>query len=225
MRLNMPRRPPPKLNYINIFLGSGILALFVALLFAAISLYGGVASMLAGRIVLVISGAVACLGFLFAERCLKKSARFRIALAFFTITILGLGFWRLDAAIVWSKGRHITLDQKQGLASLRDEFPKRCGILIYVPKDSTESQDYGKEIQAGLQMHRAKANLIYEGVLASPVGLVVGVRSSFEPCGYAGEMMSVGMSTLHIPSRFVEGFPRADETVVIIFVGTKPPYD
>ncbi|MGC2420093.1 MAG: hypothetical protein WA405_00415 [Candidatus Acidiferrales bacterium] len=122
-------------------------------------------------------------------------------------------------------GRHLSDDQKEGLAKLRDSFPKQCGILVYVPDDSIESQNYGKEIQSGLQMHGGKANIIHEGVLPAPVGLVVGVRSSLEPCGYAGEILSVGMGAIHIPARLAEGFPRADETVVVVFVGTKPPYD
>ena len=181
--------------------------------------------MFAARIVLVISGTVGCLGFLLAEWCLKKSVRFKIALAFSTITLLGWGFWRLDSAIVWSKSRHLTLEQREGLAKMRDAFPKQCGILVYVPGDSIESQDYGREIQGGLQMHGGRANIVHEGVMTAPVGLVVGVRSSLEPCGYAGELLSGGMGALHMPSRFVEGFPRADETVVIVFVGTRPPYE
>jgi hypothetical protein len=122
-------------------------------------------------------------------------------------------------------GRHLSQEQKEGLAKMRDNYPKQCGILIYVPSDSLESQNYGKEIQDGLQLHGAKANIIHEGVMPAPIGIVVGVRSSLEPCGYAGERLSGGMDILKMPNRFVEGFPRADETVVIIFVGTKPPYD
>lgn len=124
-----------------------------------------------------------------------------------------------------SKERHITSEQKEGLAALRDALPKQCGMLVYVPEDSAESQNYGREIQSGLQLHGARANIIHEGVMATPIGLVVGVHSSFEPCGYAGEMLSGGMGGLHMPTRFVEGFPRTDETTVILFVGIKPPYD
>jgi hypothetical protein len=140
------------------------------------------------------------------------------------LAILG-GFF-LIAWFVWPlNGRHLNQEQKEGLAKIRDGFPKQCGILIYVPSDSMESQNYGKEIQGGLQLHGGKANIIHEGVLSAPIGILVGVRSSLEPCGYAGEMLSGGMDVLKMPTRFVERFPRADETVVIVFVGTKPPYD
>lgn len=114
---------------------------------------------------------------------------------------------------------------ERGLAKLRDEFPQACGTLVYVPEDSRESRDYGKEIQAGLQMHGAKANIVHEGVMPTPIGIVVGVHSSLEPCGFAGENLSVGMHLLNIPSRLAEGFPRVDASTVIVFVGTKPPYD
>jgi hypothetical protein len=122
-------------------------------------------------------------------------------------------------------GRHLTQEQKEGLAKLRDEFPQACGTLVYVPEDSRESRDYRKEIQAGLQMHGAKANIVHEGVMPTPIGIVVGVHSSLEPCGFAGENLSVGMHLLNIPSRLAEGFPRVDASTVIVFVGTKPPYD
>ena len=102
--------------------------------------------------------------------------------------------WGMVALIgyVMYPGRHLSQEQKEGLAKMRDNFPKQCGILIYVPSDSLESQNYGKEIQDGLQLHGAKANIIHEGVMPAPIGIVVGVRSSLEPCGYAGESYQEG---------------------------------
>ncbi len=123
--------------------------------------------------------------------------------------------------------RHLSGQQKEGLANARDNFPKHCGMLVYVPIESIEAQNYGKEIQDALQMHGSKTNLIYAGAMEPPIGIVVGVRSSLEPCGFAGEMLSVQMThDLHMPARLQERFsPYADETTVVIFVGTKPNYE
>jgi hypothetical protein len=150
---------------------------------------------------------------------LRTSPKLALAGIWVVVILLGYKMWPP------SGGRHLTKEQREGLAKLRDEFPKDCGSLVYVPKDSKESQEYGKEIQSGLQMHGARANIVHEGAMPTPVGIVVGVRSSLEPCGFAGENLSVGMGILNIPSRLEEGFPRSDASVVIVFVGAKPPYE
>jgi len=150
---------------------------------------------------------------------LHTSPKLVVAGIWIGLILLGYKMWPARS------GRHLTQEQKEGIAKLRDEFPKDCGTLVYVPVDSKESQDYGKEIQTGLQMHGARANIVLEGSMPTPVGIVVGVRSSLEPCGFAGENLSVGMGILNIPSRLEQAFPRSDASAVIVFVGTKPPYD
>jgi hypothetical protein len=122
-------------------------------------------------------------------------------------------------------GRHLNRTQREGLAEIRDSLPKNCGMLVYVPIESNEAQNYGKEIQAALQSRVSKANLIYSGAMVTPVGIVVGVLSSLNSCGFAGEMASVQMHTLGIPARLQENFPNDDEKTIIICVGIKPPYD
>jgi hypothetical protein len=142
----------------------------------------------------------------------------------FLIIWIGIGlFWY--KILPPASGRHLTREQREGLARLRDSFPPNCGLLVYVPGDSPESQNYGREIQSALTSHGKKANLIYEGVMITPIGVVVGVHSSLEPCGNAGEMLSLGIESLHIPTRLAEDFPRASDTVSIIYVGAKQPYD
>jgi hypothetical protein len=150
---------------------------------------------------------------------LPTSPKLVVAGIWIGLILLGFKVWPPRS------GRHLTQEQKEGLAKLRDEFPKDCGTLVHVPKDSREPQDYGKEIQAGVQMHGARANIVHEGSMPTPVGIVIGVCSSLEPCGFAGENLSVGMEILNIPSRLEQGFPRSDASIVIVFVGTKPPYD
>lgn len=162
--------------------------------------------------------AIAGVGFTISAHYFKRLT-FKMLLLIWAMVFL-LGYF-----LPLLNGRHLSQEQKEGLAKIRDTFPKQCGILIYVPSDSMESQNYGKEIQDGLQLHGGKANIIHEGVMAAPIGIVVGVRSSLEPCGDAGERLSGGMDVLKMPTRFVEGFPRADQTVVIVFVGTKQQYD
>jgi amino acid transporter len=163
--------------------------------------------------------AIAGIGFTVSAYYFRRLGFWKFLFIWGLVSLVGYSLWPPP------NGRHLSRDQKEGLAKLRDGFPKQCGILVYVPDDSVESQNYGQEIQSGLQLHGAKANIVHEGVMPAPIGLVVGVRSSLEPCGYAGEMLSGGMDAMHMPARLVEGFPRADETVVVIFVGTKPPYD
>jgi hypothetical protein len=122
------------------------------------------------------------------------------------------------------KGRHLTKEQRKGLAKLRDRHPPICGLLVDVPSDRAELQNYGKEIQSALT-HGKKANLLYERVMVTSVGVVVGVHSSLEPCGNGGEMLSLEIESLHIPTRLAEEFPRAFDTGAIIYVGAKQPYD
>jgi hypothetical protein len=163
---------------------------------------------------------------LFAAICFTISAKH-----FGKLNRLSFFFVWIGIGLFWYKtlpppsGRHLTREQREGLANLRDSFPPNCGLLVYVPGDSAESQNYGKEIQSALTSHGKKANLIYEGVMVTPIGVVVGVHSSLEPCGHAGEMLSLGIEGLHIPTRLAEDFPRASDTVSIIYVGAKQPYD
>jgi len=122
-------------------------------------------------------------------------------------------------------GRHLTQTQKEGLAELRDALPSFCGMLVYVPIESKEAQVYGKEIDSALVAHGKKANLIIAGAFEPPTGLVVGVRSELDPCGRAGEDISFRLThNLDMPARIQEQFPYAAETVVVLFVGLKPPY-
>src|SRR3989454_654020 len=134
---------------------------------------------------------------------------------------LGRAIWPKD------QGRHLSQKQKEGLAKARDNFPQNCGMLVYVPIESTEAQNYGKEIQAALQAHGLRANLIHAGAVDPPVGVVVGIRSVTDSCGFAGENLSATMTyKLQIPARLQESFtPYVNETTVIVFVGIKPNYD
>ena len=208
------------------FLTSAILALFLTLFFEALNLYG-VASVIVARIVLVASGVVACAGILLAEHFLRKSRRFRATLAIVTILIVSIALWCSDYAIRAAKGRHLTGEQRDGLTRLRDSIPPTCGLLVYVPQESLEAQNYGKEIQSALQARGKKSNLIYSGAFEPPTGIVVGIRSVFDPCGQSGEALSTEMGfSLHMPARLQEGFlPYAGETTIVIFVGIRPNYD
>ena len=134
---------------------------------------------------------------------------------------LGRAIWPKD------QGRHLSQKQKEGLAKARDNFPQNCGMLVYVPIESTEAQNYGKEIQAALQAHGLRANLIHAGAVDPPVGVVVGIRSVTDSCGFTGENLSATMTyKLQIPARLQESFtPYVNETTVIVFVGIKPNYD
>src|SRR5207245_6125986 len=104
--------------------------------------------------------------------------------------VFGLAAWGINTWAVKTKERHQTQEQRQGLAKLRDSIPGNCGILVYVPIESPEAQNFGKEIHEALQIYGKRANMVYEGAMAPPTGVVVGVRSSLEPCGFAGEMLS-----------------------------------
>lgn len=170
----------------------------------------------------VILALVACLSFLLSAWYFGWIARTPYLTVIALIVVTG-GMYLL-AKKVWPH-RYLTDEQRESLATLLDRLPKECGMLVYVPDDSAEAQAFGKDVQAGFQKHGRKANLVHEGVLDTPTGVIVGVHSSFEPCGYAGEMISVGMDALQIPTKFREGFPRTDEGTVIVFVGTKPKYD
>ena len=170
----------------------------------------------------VALGIVACVSFFLFACYFRWLARSPYPTLLALMIVFGGIYWL--AHKVWPL-RYLTDDQKEGLAALRDALPKDCGMLVYIPDDSAEAQAFGKDVQAGFQRHGGKANLVHEGVLDTPTGVIVGVHSSFEACGYAGEMISVGMSALQIPTKFREGFPRADERTVIVFVGTKPKYD
>jgi hypothetical protein len=162
---------------------------------------------------------VACVSFFLFTCYLRWLARSPYLTVIALMIVSGGISWL--AHEVWPL-RNLTEHQKEGLAALRDTLPKDCGMLVYVPDDSAEAQAFGKDVQAGFQRHSGKANLIHEGVLDTPTGVIVGVHSALEPCGYAGEMISAGMDALQIPTKFREGFPRADEKTVIVFVGTKP---
>lgn len=146
--------------------------------------------------------------------------------AFLAALVFGVFAWGIDTWAVHTRERHLTRGQWSGLAQIRDDLPKNCGMLVYIPVESAEAQNYGKEIQAALQSHGGKANLVYAGAMEPPVGLVVGVLSELNPCGQAGEAVAGQMTdTLHMPARIQEGFPNDSDTVIIILVGTKPPYD
>jgi len=133
---------------------------------------------------------------------------------------LGRAIWPRD------QGRHLTPEQIEEFAKARDNLPKNCGMLVYVPIESVEAQNYGKEIQNALQMHGGKANLIYAGAKEPSTGIVIGVRSTLEPCGFAGEALSLQITNeAHIPARLRENFPYADNATIIVDVGLKPSYD
>ena len=136
-----------KIGHIKLFLGSAILAFFVALLFAAINLYGGFTSMLAGRVVLGMCGGVVCLGFALSEWCLKKSNKFRTFLIVTTVAVVSLGFWRLDAEIVWSRGRHINSDQRKGLAEIRDSCPIHAECSCTSQSGARKRKPMGKKFR------------------------------------------------------------------------------
>ena len=57
-----------------------------------------------------------------------------------------------------------------------------------------------------------------------PVGVVVGLHSEMTACGQAGEVVAIKMTQLGIPARIQEVSNDSD-SVIIIFVGTKPPYE
>jgi hypothetical protein len=97
-------------------------------------------------------------------------------------------------------------------------------MLVYVPIGSAEAQAYGKEIQAALQSHGPRANIVLAGAMDPPVGVVVGLHSEMTACGQAGEVVAIKMTQLGIPARIQEVSNDSD-SVIIIFVGTKPPYE
>jgi hypothetical protein len=174
----------------------------------------------AWSVIFLTGFAVLC--FTFAAHFFGSFKKARVRSIIFLLLIFGAVSY-----FAWKQWpqRRLTKIQKEGLAQLRDSLPEGCGMLIYVPDDSPEALEYGKEIQSAFQMHGGKANLIHEGVMDTPTGVLVGVHSTFEPCGYAGEMMSVTMTQLQIPTKLREGFPRADENSIIVFVGRKPSYN
>jgi hypothetical protein len=207
------------------FLGSGVLALVLALLFEALNLYGATSVLLA-RIVLALSGIVALAGIMSTGYFLEIPRRFRAILGIFAILVISIGLWGADYVIRAAKGRHLTGEQRDALVRFRDSMPSSCGVLVYVPQESGEAQDYGKEIQSALQAHGKKSNLIYAGAFEPPKGIVVGIRSVFDSCGQIGEALSTHMGfDLHMPARLQEGFlPYAGENTIVIFVGIKTDY-
>jgi hypothetical protein len=212
-------------RFVKGILTSAIVAVCLTLLFGAFALYG-VISMAGARILLFVAWCVAVGGMLLSDVIWQKSRRFKIVSTVAAALVFGVIAWGIDTWAVHTRERHLTREQWSGLAQIRDDLPKNCGMLVYIPIESAEAQSYGKEIQAPLQSHGRKANLVYAGAMEPPVGLVVGVLSELNPCGQAGETVAVQMThTLHMPARIQEGFPNDSDTVIIILVGTKAPYD
>ncbi len=213
------------LRFVNGILTSAILAVCLSLLFGAFALYG-VISMAGARVFLFVAWCVAVGGMLLSDVIWKKSRRFKIVSTVSAALAFGVIAWEIDTWSVHTRERHLTGEQWSGLAQIRDDLPKNCGMLVYVPIESAEAENYGKEIQAALQSHGGKANLVYAGAMEPRVGLVVGVFSELNACGQAGEAVAVQMThTLQMPARLQEGFPNDSDTVIIVLVGTKPPYD
>ncbi len=212
-------------KFVKGVLTSAIVAVCLTLLFGAFALYG-IISMAGARVFLFIAWCVAIGGTLLSDVIWQKSRRFKIVSTAAAALVFGTIAWGVDRWAVGTRERHLTRTQWSGLAQMRDDLPPNCGMLVYIPIESAEAQDYGKEIQAALQSHGKKANLVYAGAMEPPVGLVVGVLSELNPCGQAGEAVAVQMThILRMPARIQEGFPNDSDTVIIILVGTKPPYD
>jgi hypothetical protein len=205
-------------------LTSAIVAVCLTLLFGAFALYG-VISMWGARAILFIAWSIAVGGILLSDVIWDKSRRFKIFSTLVAAIVFGLAAWSIDTWAVKTKERHLTRDQWIGLAQIRNGLPKKCGMLVYIPIESAEAQNYGKEIQAALQSRGDKANLVFAGAMEPQVGLLVGILSELTPCGQAGEIVASQMTSLQMPARIQEGFPNDSDTVIIILVGTKPPYD
>jgi hypothetical protein len=175
---------------------------------------------LLGPIVFVLT-VIAGISFTAAAHCFGKLRAHPVGmflLIWLGVALLGYVEWPAPT------GRHLTPEQRLGLAQIRTNLPKDCGMLVYVPTESKESQSYGKEIQTAFQRYGDKANLVYAGAMEPPVGIVVGVRSQLTPCGQAGETVAIQMTQLGVPARMQDVINDSD-SVILVFVGTKPPYD
>ncbi|HTD24937.1 MAG TPA: hypothetical protein VK738_19960 [Terriglobales bacterium] len=222
-KASKPHTSAKAIALVKRFLTSALVALFCSLLLGSLTLYG-VINLEGARVLLIITYLIGVGGV--ALVVWEKSRMFKIVSIVVATIGFGIGSWLLDAWAIKTKDRHLNAIQKQGLAQMADKVPSKCGVLIYVPETSKEAQRYGKEVQAAWQSHGAKANLIYGAAVEPPVGLVVGVHSQLEPCGrFGGEVLSTMTFGLGLPARIQDGFFYADETTIVIYVGTKPPYD